>query len=156
SKHPAQVFGVDSLPTATLHVRVAGYLERSLGEDRLDPRAPWRAEQSRVDGYASIDERELLCVRREHLARIHPQRVDRRLHPRMRYVGAVAQSYHPVSGALDVITCLFADLRGDLRDPRLARAFERFEQQHVPCVEQKLTRNRLGIVAVGLLDQEEV
>ena len=34
--------------------------------------------------------------RREHLAGVRPQRVDRRLHPRVRLLGAVAQADHPV------------------------------------------------------------
>ncbi len=59
-------------------------------------------------------------VGREHLAGVHPQVVDRTLHPRVRLVGAVAQPDHPVARALDVIRGLLRGLGGDGGDARVA------------------------------------
>ena len=54
----------------------------------------------------------------EHLAGVHPQRVDGRLHLRVRLVGAVAEPDHPVAGALDVVGDFLRALGGDFGDAR--------------------------------------
>ena len=53
------------------------------------------ARAPHVRGDACVDQRALGRIGGEHLARVHPQRVDCRLHPRVRYVGAVAKADAP-------------------------------------------------------------
>jgi hypothetical protein len=74
----------------------------------------------------------------------------------MALVGAVTEADHPVGAALDVIGDLRERLGGDLRDARIARTRERREQQAMPGVEIELARHGVGVVAIGLLDEQQI
>ena len=81
---------------ATLHPLARGERQRCLRDDRADGREPRRAQRRRVGHDAGVCQRAFRRIRGEHLARVHPQRVERPLHTRMRIFGAVAQPDHPV------------------------------------------------------------
>ncbi len=142
---------------ASLHPRVRGHRQRRFGEHGIDLRraTALRARATSAAIPASISASSI-GVGGEHLAGVQPQRVDRRLHPRVRLVGAVAQPDHPVARALDVIRDLLRALGGDVGDARVARARQRPQREQVPCVEQELARDRVGVVAVRLLDEQQV
>ena len=145
------------LPPCCTHAS-SGRRQRRLGEDRVDTRRATAARSARTSAAtpastsASVDR-----VGDEHLARVRPQVVDRRLHARVRLVGAVAQADHPVApSARRGRSTSFTALAAISGDARIGRLRERAQQQQVPVVEQELARHRVRVVAVRLLDQQQV
>ena len=117
---------------------------------------PRRFQRPHVGGDPALLQRELGGIRGEHLAGVHPEIVDRRLHPVMRFRRAVAQPDHPVARALDVVGGFLGALGGDLGHARVLRLHERAQREQMPGVEQELPRRGVGIVAVRLLDQQQI
>ena len=118
---------------------------------------PGAAQRRRIDGDAGLDQRALDRVGLEHLAGIGPQIVERSLRPRVAVLGAVAEADRSTRrhGA------------GDRPFPsppwrrwrRAVSSLDRASRSKYGIGEggvEQLPHHRIGEVAVGLLDQQQV
>ena len=70
--------------------------------------------------------------------------------------GAVAQAHDQVAAAAQVVGHFLERLFGDFGDALVATTGQALHQEVVPGVEEELAHQGVGVVAVGLLDQQQV
>ena len=107
-----------------------------------------RRRRTRGDAVQAIDERFVA----EQLVDVRPDIAESADHARARLVGAAREAQHPLDRVVAVVVDLLDRLLGDRGEGRVARETQRrVELEHVRR-DDELPGDRVGEVAVGLLD----
>jgi hypothetical protein len=120
---------------AALHEPVIGNRERCTCEHAFDVRAPRHANRGEICAEAACEHVIVDRIGGEQLAGKRPRRIDRRLHPHVAEVGAVAQSRHPIAAAPHVIGNFAHRLVRDRGNLRIVRVPELLQHRMMPHVE---------------------
>ena len=133
-----------------------GQLERCLGEHRGDDVVERRTQRRRKHGHTRFGESLHQFVVLEELLDVRPRVADRDDHAPARLLGTAREAQHPLDRVVAVVVDLLHRLRGDRRERRVGRLGERRVQLDEVDGCHELPRDRVGEVAVRLLEEPRV
>ena len=151
--HDVELLVVHAAATAGDGRGYVGEGQRGLGEHPGDVLPPRTAQLGRVDGDAGSDQRRVEVLVAEQLVDVGPLRVDRRLHPGVGQLGAVAEPEHPHRRVVTVVVDFLDRLRGDRGEGLVGAALKPGVELVVVAGEEQQPRHRHAEVAVGAFDQ---
>ncbi|MNV52973.1 hypothetical protein D3C71_1450920 [compost metagenome] len=150
------MFGVQPFFAASAVRRFLRDLQAGLFKPGKHFRFPLATQFARVNGDTFGDQLLFQRVGLEQFGGEAPQGVNRLLHFLRRNVGAVAQTLQPATAKAQVIACFFDRFRGNCRNLRIAALGQTGKERHVPGVDEILTHQGVGEVAVRLFHQQQV
>nr|GEU28106.1 putative aminotransferase [Tanacetum cinerariifolium] len=153
----SQVLGVPSLLAAALHPGIAwGHGQRGFRKNLAHVREPLRAQFAGGRRDACVHHGLVHRVVTEYLAAVHPQRIGGGLGFGVAHVRAVAHAHNQVAAAAQVVRDFLERFFGDAGDAGVQACRQARDQKIMPGVEVKLPHHGVGVVAVGLLQQQAV